>query len=151
MKKLMTSAIAVALALFCCTSTIFANGTNEVINLTNMESRVLDDSLTIHDVYLGQTRATTPINWTISANEINRAKNTFPMEAGETVTINCNYSPRSASVEFGLVDSNDRFYHTSGSQGSINCTITIEKRGDYRFAVFNNSSITVSVTGFIEY
>ena len=29
MKKLMTSAIAVALALFCCTSTIFANGTNE--------------------------------------------------------------------------------------------------------------------------
>ena len=56
MKKLMTSAIAVALALFCCTSTIFANGTNEVINLTNMESRVLDDSLTIHDVYLGQTR-----------------------------------------------------------------------------------------------
>ena len=152
MKKFMKSVCAMALALAYCTSTIFANGTNEtVVNLADMESAVLDIGQVVMDDNLNRAKTTTSVSWNVSANALKRASTTFPMAVGETVTINCTYSPKSADVDFGLIDSNNRFYYIGGSQGSINCTITIEKRGDYRFAVCNNSSNTVSVSGFIEY
>lgn len=74
----------------------------------------------------------------------------FPMEYGETVTITASYSPASASVDFGLIDSDGVFYPVRGSNGSINQTIRIDLRGTYTFAVRNNSSYKVSVSGFVK-
>ena len=82
---------------------------------------------------------------------LKKADIVFTMEADECVTINCSYSPRSAKVDFGLIAPDNRFYYLSGQNGSINRSIRIDKRGEYRFAVYNDSSNTVSVTGFIEY
>lgn len=153
MKKLMKSVIAVALVLSCCNCTVFANGTNEreLVKLTSMESLVLDGSLIAVDDSLGQSRTTDSVFWNVSANTLKKANTTFAIDSGETVTINCAYTPKSAKVDFGLIDSDNRFYYIAGSQGSINCTIEIDKWDDYRFAVRNNSSNTVSVSGFIEY
>ena len=72
-------------------------------------------------------------------------------ESGETVTITASYSPASASVDFGLIDSDGLFYPVRGSNGSINQTIRIDLRGTYTFAVRNNSNYTVSVSGFVNY
>lgn len=80
-----------------------------------------------------------------------KASSSFPMEYGETVTITASYSPASASMDFGLIDSEGTFYPVRASDGSINQTIRIDLRGNYTFAVRNNSSYTVNVSGFVNY
>lgn len=126
-------------------------GSEEIISLSDMSYVNLDDRQNVTDDNLSYSRATTSVSWSVKANILKKADTTFSMEAGEGVTINCSYSPRSAKVDFGLIAPNNRFYYLSVNNGSINQTIRIEERGEYRFAVYNNSSHTVSVTGFIEY
>ena len=58
-------------------------------------------------------RATGPINMSIPANAKLRADTSFPMEVGDTVIINASYSPRTASVDFGLVGPDGKFHFTS--------------------------------------
>lgn len=122
-----------------------------VINLSDMAYVVLDDSHSVIDDRLSYSRATTSVSWSVKANLLKKADTTFPMEAGECITINCSYTPRWADVDFGLIAPNNRFYYLPGEEGSINRAIRIDERGEYRFGIYNKSSNTVSVTGFIEY
>lgn len=98
-----------------------------------------------------ERRATGKFDFEISAKSIRKASTSFPMEYGETVTITASYSPASASVDFGLIDSNGLFYPVRGTDGSINQKIRIDLRGTYTFAVRNNSDYKVSVSGFVNY
>lgn len=123
----------------------------EVINLLDMAYVVLDGSQSVIDDKLSYSRATTSVSWSVKANLQKKADTTFPMEAGECVTINCSYTPRWADVDFGLIAPDNRFYYLPGEEGSINRAIRIDERGEYRFGVYNKSSNTVSVTGFVEY
>lgn len=123
----------------------------EVINLLDMAYVVLDGSQSVIDDKLSYSRATTSVSWSVKANILKKADTTFPMEAGECVTINCSYTPRWADVDFGLIAPDNRFYYLPGEEGSINRAIRIDERGEYRFGVYNKSSNTVSVTGFVEY
>lgn len=79
------------------------------------------------------------------------ANSSFPLEAGETVTIKASYSPFNASVDFGLVDADGYFYYFNESDGSVDKTIEVSKRGNYTLAVRNNSSQEISVSGFVNY
>lgn len=97
------------------------------------------------------TRATGSFNMTVPAKSTLRADKSFPLEAGETVTIKASYSPFSASVDFGLVDPNGVFYYLTASNGTFDKTIRVEERGNYIFAVRNNSSSSVSVSGYVNY
>lgn len=123
----------------------------KVINLSDMAYMALDDSRNVIDDNLSCSRATTSVSWSVKANILKEANTTFPLEAGECVTINCSYTPRWADVDFGLIAPDNRFYYLPGEGGSINRAIRIDERGEYRFGVYNKSSNTVSVTGFIEY
>lgn len=123
----------------------------EVINLSEMAYVALDDSQNVIDDNLSYSRATTSVSWSVKANILKEANTSFPMEAGECVTINCSYTPRWADVDFGLIAPDNRFYYLPGEEGSINRAIRIDERGEYRFGVYNKSSNTVSATGFIEY
>ena len=123
----------------------------DIVNLSDLAYVVLDDSYNVIDDNLSQSRATTSVSWSVQANRLKKANDTFPMEAGECVTINCSYTPRWADVEFGLIAPDNRFYYLPGEEGSINRVIRIDERGEYRFGVYNKSGNTVSVTGFIEY
>ena len=73
------------------------------------------------------------------------------MDVGETVTIDATYSPRSASVDFGLIAPDGLFYPVRGQNGSINKTIEIVERGNYTFAIRNNSNVNISVSGYVKY
>jgi len=75
------------------------------------------------------------------------ADTSFPLEVGETVTINASYSPGPASVDFGLVDDDGIFHSVNVTDGNIDYTIQITERGNYTFAVRNNSSTTIAVSG----
>lgn len=98
-----------------------------------------------------ERRATGKFDFEISAKTLRKADTSFPMEYGETITITAFYSPASASVDFGLIDSDGVFYPVRGSNGSINQTIRIDLKGTYTFAVRNNSSYEVAVSGFVNY
>ncbi len=96
-------------------------------------------------------RATERFSIIVGANETVSADTVFPMVAGETVRIQAYYHPSSASMDFGIVDSEETFYYFSTTNGSIDETIQISKNGDYTFRVKNNSNKEVEVTGFVNY
>ncbi len=76
----------------------------------------------------------------------------FSMEAGETVTINCVYSPSSANVDFGLIAPDGLFYYVPASGGNIKTTFKIPETGNYTLAIRNNSTVdSITVTGFVNY
>ena len=96
-------------------------------------------------------RATGSFNMTIPANSQTRANSSFPMMAGETVTIKASYAPFSATVDFGLIGPDGTYYYFTITNGSIDKTILIEDNGDYTLQVRNRSSIEVEVSGFVNY
>lgn len=94
--------------------------------------------------------ATGKFSVTVSANALTKAGSAFPLEAGETVRINASYSP-DGSVDFGLLDSDGVFHYVNVTNGSIDKTIKIEKRGNYTFAIWNNTDNQISVSGYVTY
>ena len=97
------------------------------------------------------TRATSPFNLSIPARSRALADSSFPMAAGETVTIKASYAPFEASVYFGLVDEDGVFHYFSVTGGSADGTILIEESGRYTLQIRNNSSFEVEVSGFVKY
>ena len=97
------------------------------------------------------TRATGKFDVEIPGDTLVKASSSFPLESGETVTINAAYSPRTASVDFGLIGPDGLFHPVAASNGSFNETFEVGQRGYYTFAIRNNSAGTVSVTGFVNY
>lgn len=96
-------------------------------------------------------RATGRFNLEVPGGSFVTANSSFPLEAGETVTIKASYTPFSASVDFGLIAPDGYFYYINVNNGSFDETIMVDKRGNYTFAVMNNSSATISVSGYVNY
>lgn len=56
-------------------------------------------------VEIEERRASGKFDFDIPAKTLMKASSSFPMEYGETVTITASYTPASASMDFGLIDS----------------------------------------------
>lgn len=104
-----------------------------------------------HGQRIAINRASGRFSMDVYAHEVVAADSSFPLEAGETVTINASYSPLSASVDFGLIAPDGLFYSVNATNGSINKTIRVKERGYYTLAVRNNSDFDISVSGFVTY
>lgn len=105
-------------------------------------------------VEIEERRASGKFDFDIPAKTLMKASSSFPMEYGETVTITASYTPASASMDFGLIDSDGTFYPVRANNGSINQTIRIDLRGNYtayRIWVQNDTNqemkVTVTYTG----
>lgn len=96
-------------------------------------------------------RATGSYNLTVPAKSQGEGDTTLPMAAGETVRIYAVYSPADASVDFGLVDSNDIFHYNNASNGTFDKTYVISSDDNYRLGIRNNSNVAVKVSGFVRY
>lgn len=96
-------------------------------------------------------RATNRVNITAMPNKTATIGTSLSMEADETVTINCTYSPRTADVDFGLITPRGTFVFVEGEDGNCNQTIQVSQTGDYYFAVRNNSSNDVEVLEYVYY
>ena len=105
-----------------------------------------EQRIELHTVY-----ATGRFSMDIPGNTTVKANSSFPLEAGEVVTIKASYSPFSASVDFGLIAPNGLFYGLNTTNGSFDRSIEVNQRGYYTFAVMNNSSATISVSGYVNY
>lgn len=97
------------------------------------------------------TRASGSFKVDIPEKSFFTADTSFSLEAGETVTIKASYTPFTASVDVGLIDSDEVFHFITVTNGSVDQTIEIEERGNYTFAIRNNSSRAVCVSGYINY
>ena len=133
MKKRLSLALACALALSClCMSA----GAAEVVT---------------PEPELVVARATGRFSQDIPANTIVQTSVKLPLERGETVTIKASYSPFSADVDFGLIGPDGLFHYVNVTDGSVDTSIEVDQRGTYAFAICNNSSFSISVSGYINY
>ena len=105
-----------------------------------------NDSLNIES-----TNSSKQFHVSIPANTTVIVDSGFSFEAGETFTVKASYSPNTANVKYGLVASDGLFYGISAKGGILDYTFAIGVRGTYYFAVVNNSSVPVSVSGYINY
>lgn len=96
-------------------------------------------------------RATGRFNMDVPGGTTIKASESFSLEAGEEVTIKASYTPFSASVDFGLIMPDGYFHYINVNGGSFDKTFKVEERGYYTFAVKNNSSETISVSGYVNY
>lgn len=96
-------------------------------------------------------RATGRFNMDVPGNTLFKARTDFPLEVGETVAINAVYTPQYASVDFGLIAPDGLFYAVNTEEGSFDEVIEVNQRGYYTLAVRNNSSVTISVSGYVTY
>lgn len=117
-------------------------------NAVMIEEKIVTEEYATEFIAL---RATGHFDFYIPANTLMRASTDFPMEYGETVTIKATYSPSSARVDFGLIDSESIFRYESASDGIFDQTIRIDERGNYVFAIRNNASYEIHVSGFVNY
>lgn len=96
-------------------------------------------------------RATRRLNLSIPANSLMLVDESISLDAGETLSYRCTYTPRSASVEFGYIGPDGLFYGLSGSNGSIYKGIRVSEPGSYTMAIWNQSDSAVTVTGTVKY
>lgn len=121
-----------------------------ITNVAAIQTDNTDGFVENSTVALSTTRASGEFEMTVSAKTKAIADSSFPLEVGETVRINASYSP-DGSVDFGLVDEDGIFHYINVKNGSIDKTIQISERGNYKFQVRNNSSVAVKVKGFVRY
>lgn len=86
-----------------------------------------------------------PAGTTIQSNS------SFSLDDGDAVVIRAAFTPPSASVDFGILAPNGQFYYVNVTGGVADITINITRRGNYTFAIRNNSSSPISVSGYINY
>lgn len=91
------------------------------------------------------------LNHSLSANTITKITQALNYAKDDTVTFSGTYTPKSASVDFGIIDSNDVFHYLNCTNGSINKSIKIDTAGQYTLAIRNNASYAVTVTGTVKY
>ena len=120
----------------------------DIIWMEDMEWDLLDPSTVIYD---GAAPLTTgSVNTDISPFST-KAISQISLKSGDALTLNCSYSPSSASMDFGVIASSGQFYYINVKGGSISQAIRINQAGSYAVAIRNNSSQTVRVVGFVDY
>ena len=92
-------------------------------------------------------RVSERIDQSISANSIAAMEEWFSLDKGDTVSFDCTYTPKSASVDFGIVDSNNIFHYVNYTSGSVSKSIRVTEAGQYKLAIRNNESYSITVTG----
>lgn len=138
MKKFLCTLLAMLMVIGCSGITAWA---------VEMDVDNSEEPMTVMEI----TRATGSFNVTIPANGKARAGSSFPLEAGEIVTIKASYSPFSASLSFVLVDPDGKGRAFSVTGGSVNKSIQVDKRGNYTLQIWNNSAQSVKVSGYVNY
>ena len=96
-------------------------------------------------------KAINRVNTIIPPGGITKVGTPLSMESGETITINCTYSPRNADADFGLITPNNTFVFVEGKNGDCNHTVELNKTGSYYFAVRNNTTEPLEVLGYVYY
>lgn len=88
---------------------------------------------------------------TLSKNSTVAIDAEFYLDTGDTISYNCTYTPKSASIDFGFVAPDGLFYSLNSTTGSINKSIRVNQTGSYTLAIRNNENYAVTVSGTVKY
>ena len=143
-------ACAITMGALSLTASADTGHSDDILRMEDMKREMIDVSK-VEVLEESSMRATGSINSDIPANTLGVSDIKFSLEVGETVTINCSYSPAIASMDFGVIAPDGYFYFLSVKEGSINRSIAVSQRGGYSMAIRNNSSYIVTVVGFVNY
>lgn len=91
------------------------------------------------------------INQNILAHSIIKVSPLIYLQEGNKVSFDCTYSLSSASMSFGILSSDGKFYPINVQNGKIKQSIQVSFSGDYYIAIRNNSAQSVTVTGTVDY
>ncbi len=97
------------------------------------------------------SRASGSLDIQVSANTIGYVGDWFYASSGDTIKYDCTYTPKSASVDFGYIDVDGVFHYLNCTSGSINKSIEVDQRGQYRLVIRNNSPRSIILTGSVKY
>ncbi len=143
-------ACAITMGALSLTASADTGHSDDILRMEDMKREMIDVSK-VEVLEESSMRATGSINSDIPANTLGVSDIKFSLEVGETVTINCSYSPAFANMDFGVIAPDGYFYFLSVKEGSINRSIAVSQRGGYSMAIRNNSSYIVTVVGFVNY
>lgn len=96
------------------------------------------------------SRSTGRLNHSLSTG-ITLITQALPYVKGDTIKYDCTYTPKSSSVDFGYIDSDNVFHYLNYTSGSVNQSFEIARSGQYTLAIRNNESYAVTVTGTVKY
>lgn len=91
------------------------------------------------------------LNYTFAADATTQVGQSFSLAKGDIISYDCIYTPRSASLDFGLLDSDNVFHYLNCTSGSFSKSIKVDAPGQYTLAIRNNESYAVTVTGTVKY
>lgn len=91
------------------------------------------------------------LNNSFPAKLISPITQPFSAAKGDTISYDCTYTPKSASMDFGYIDSDNVFHYLNYTNGSINQSFKFSRTGQYTLAIRNNASYAVTVTGTVKY
>ncbi len=97
------------------------------------------------------SRVSGRLNYSLPADGITLITQPFSAAKGDTIKYDCTYTPKSASIDFGYIDSDSVFHYLNYTNGSINQSFEIARAGQYTLAIRNNESYAVTVTGTVRY
>lgn len=120
---------------------------NGTVNEENLTSCPTDTSVFLINNPI--TRAYGDFTITISANSGATVGDDFKLNANDTISYDCTYTPRNASVDFGYIGPDGYFHFLNVATGSISKTFKVGQKGSYTLAIRNNSS--QAVTGTVNY
>lgn len=153
LKKILQITLVCAIAMGCLCVTVSAQDieNKQILNLEEMGCvRVEAPCMSpLEENSIG--RSTNSINATVAGytHAVSNQK-VYLVDRG-IISINCSYSPSSASVDFGVIAPDGYFYFLNVEGGSVNRSIRVNQSGSYAVAIRNNSSDTIYVAGFVNY
>lgn len=141
-------------ALVCGCLTISGSASTWGDDIVDMESlpRVAVESSILQNVDLmPTTRAYGDFSADFAPSSISYIGSSFNLNVNDTISYDCTYTPKNASVDFGFFAPDGYFYFFNCTSGSFRKTIRVDQRGSYTLAICNNSDVTVTVTGTVNY
>lgn len=106
-------ACAITMGALSLTASADTGHSDDILRMEDMKREMIDVSKKVEVLEESSMRATGSINSDIPANTLGVSDIKFSLEVGETVTINCSYSPASASMDFGVIAPDGYFYFLS--------------------------------------
>lgn len=135
--------VSLVLMVCLCNLSLAVQAINEPAQKNSIEKNIAECSTVI--------RASGTFSVNVPANSLVTSSPSLPLEVGESITISAYFSPGTANVDFGFIAPDGYFYCSTGTNGNFNQTIIVDQHGYYTFAIRNNSSTTIAVSGILHY
>lgn len=128
-----------------------STGDADTVDMESLPRVAVEPSILKSTDLMPTTRAYGDFSADFGPSSISYVGDSFNLNVRDTITYDCTYTPSDASVDFGFFAPDGYFYSLNCTTGSFNKTIRVSQKGSYTLAIRNNSNVTVTVSGTVNY